>query len=129
MSVVVLAIILMAFVTAPEGVEFALIAQVVVVGILALVAGLYIWSATRKLTRQQSEYLWRMVRRDKRVGLGLVLLAGLGLAVAIPRAFDLETVVSRPWGTVWLVIAIDLFAVGLLDDALLVYRDRHLTRG
>ena len=125
-STIVVGLVALALLLPAEAVEFALVAQIIIVGFIALAAGVYVWLVNRDLTRPESEYLWILVRRDKRVALGFVMLLLLGLAVLIPRISDVAPFFQRPWYVLWLVIAIDLFAVGLIDDALLVRRDRSV---
>lgn len=109
-----------------EAVELAAAVQLIVVGVVALFAGAYIWRVNRGLTRDKSEYLWFLVRRDLRVTLGFAILAALAVATLLPRILDIDPWISRPWGTVWLVIGVELFAVGLIDDALQMHRDRNI---
>jgi Zn-dependent protease with chaperone function len=123
---VVVALVALALLLPAEHVEIALIAQIVVLGALALPAGGYVLWVNRGLTREQSEYLWHMVRRDARVMVSLVSLAVLAVVVLLPRIVPgLPDLIQRPWGILWLVASIDLFAVGLIDDAAIVYRDRR----
>jgi hypothetical protein len=107
--------------------EAGVILQIVVLGFVALGCGGYVWWVNRGLTRQQSEYLWRQVRRDNRVTIALAMLGILGLAIVVPRLNpDVPVLFQRPWAIVWLVIAIDLLAVGLIDDAVQMRRDRRV---
>lgn len=121
--------LLIALFSPVETVELASALQIIVLGVVALFAGVYVWLISRGLTREKSEYLFLLVRRDLRVMLGLAMLAGLAVAVLAPRVLGFDPVIQRPWGTVWLVIGIDLFAVGLIDDALVMHRDRGARRG
>lgn len=127
-AAIVIALIVLTSVLSAEVVELALIVQVIVLGAIALVAGGYIWLSNRGLTKAQSEYLWLLVKRDLRVMFGLVGLAGLAVVVLGPRLDWFPDLIQRPWGTLWLVIAVDLFAVGLIDDALVVHRDKAIGR-
>lgn len=114
--------------TAPvDTVELAVVVEVVVLGLLAILAGIYISRVGRGVTKVRSMYLWLLIRRDKRVALGLVMLFILAVAILAPRVLaEFPVIFQRPWGVFWLVVSINLFAVGLLDDALVMHRDQSV---
>lgn len=125
-AAVLIAIIAAAFLLPAEIIDTALIVQIVVLGALAIIGGVYIWRVNRGLTSEESAYLWQLVRRDLRVMLGFASLAVEAVLVLIPRVLGIAPLLDRPWWLVWLVASIDLFAVGLIDDALVMRRDRRL---
>lgn len=122
------------FVLPVGAVEIVLTLEVLIVSALAIPAGLYIRRAGMiPNLRDVALYLWLLVRRNERVTVAFAMLLVFILAVLGPRilatlgAVPEGTVwVSRPWGTVWLAIVLNLFAVGLYDDALQMRADRRL---
>lgn len=119
----------LALVLPPFAVELGIALEVALLGLAAIVAGVYI-GAVGRVAREVSEYLWLLVRRDLRVALAFAMLMGLALAVLVPRIWsglDDGGLISRPWGVIWLAVAINLFAVGLIDDALQFRADRRIT--
>lgn len=126
LTVVVATVVMLGVILPVDVVELALIVQVVVVAVAAILAGLYISRVARGVTRVRSQYLWLLIRRDKRVAVGFLMLLVLALGSLLPRVLDWATIFQRPWGVLWLIVAIDLFAVGLIDDALLIHRDRSI---
>lgn len=115
-----------AFVLPPPVVETGIAVQVAVLAVIAVISGAYIWRRTRGVTRRMSEYLWRLVRRDLRVTAGLILLGIIALLALLPRVLGIDPILSRPWGTVALVVAINMLAAGLIDDAIQFHQDSEL---
>lgn len=112
-----------------EVIELGITVQLIVLSGIAAVAGTYVLWVNRHLTREQSEYLWLTVKRDGRVMAGLLLLGILALLILIPRLLGWDPIVQRPWAVLGIVVAIDLFAVGLIDDAITMRRDRRIGSG
>lgn len=110
----------------PPVVETLLAIQVILLGGAAIIAGGYIaWITNGRDLRAVSLYLWLLVRRDKRIALALGGLAAFAAATLTPRLLAAYGIVSdgtiwisRPWGAFIIVCAIDLLAIGLLDDAI-----------
>lgn len=126
LALVIGAGVLLAVFLPADTVELGAIVQLAVIGALAIPAGLYVWAVNRGLRREDAEYLWLLVRRDLRVTIGFALLALLASIVIAERIVPgFPDLIVRPWAIVWLVIGIDLFAVGLIDDALIMRRDRR----
>lgn len=122
----------LAFALPVELVETGAVVELMVIAVVVALAARYI-SRVGRVARSVSEYLWMLVRRNKRVAAGFSMLVAEALASGIPRvlaAFDVlpdGTVwISRPWGLVWLVIALNLFAVGVIDDALQMHADQRI---
>lgn len=106
--------------------ELGIAIEVLALSVLAIVAGLYI-RRVGHVARHVSEYLWLLVRRDTRLAIAYAMLAGLALATLVPRLVgDPGGILARPWGIVWLAVALNLFAVGLIDDALQMHTDRAI---
>jgi hypothetical protein len=88
----------------------------VVLAVACIPAGLYILHIYRQ-RYEEAPFLTRLVLRDIRVWLGAMLLLVLVAAA-------LAHLVSRPWGTLTICAAVTVFIWGLLDDAVVFYRER-----
>lgn len=126
LAVIVISGLVLGLTLPTTAVELAIVVQVLVLGVVAVLAGIYISRVGRGVTKARSLYLWLLIRRDKRVALGFLMLFVLAVAVLLPRVLDNGPIFQRPWGTFWLVVALDLFAVGLIDDALVMHRDQSI---
>lgn len=110
-------------------INVGLLAVLIVTAIAALISTAYIsWVYAQR--REDAVYLALLVKRDRRVAVGGVLILGLSTYSLVRVAFpDLMLVAIPPPGPgVLITIAIELMLWGVINDALQMHRDRRPPR-
>lgn len=92
-----------------------------VVGVVCVAAGFYIWNVYRQ-RYEDGRLLRRIIVRDIRVS-----IAAASIAALVAYSY-LGTPLPRPWGALILGGALIAMMIGPISDAWLIFRERRAAR-